>query len=143
MNLKQRLCPLSPLNMRSFSLYSLGLLVGIGLIACGSPEVPLTRPPQNAFRVEEPVTTPPTTDPLIATLLEREATELPSVLALAAQFWGLTWPPEPPILQITARFFGLDWPPAPPEAETDESTVIDEARSAAERSYLSFLSSTD
>ncbi len=104
--------------------YSLSLVLGLGLVACGNPNVPLTQPPPGAFIVAEPTVaalpTPPT-DPSIAALLAREATELPSVLALAAQFWGLTWPPEPPILLITARFWGIDWPPPLPEASPEPS----------------------
>jgi len=45
---------LGSLFMRSRGTATLYILLGLGLLGCGDPNVPLTQPPPDAFRVSTP-----------------------------------------------------------------------------------------
>lgn len=95
-------------------------IVGIGILTfgCGDPNVPLTQPPREAFRVSSPRPR--------RTLQDRTPKPSPtprlSLGQVTAQFFGIRWP-EPPLLFITAEFFQVAIPkPKPSPSAKPEKT---------------------
>lgn len=95
-------------------LYGLLLAGGLGLLGCGDPNVPLTQPPSDAFRVSTPrpprldlyPTPPPTPTPTPTPPL--------SLLELTARWLGIPWPPqETSLVRLSARFLEIPLPPKP------------------------------
>ncbi|MEN9251310.1 MAG: hypothetical protein Q6L58_02590 [Thermostichales cyanobacterium BF3_bins_165] len=75
--------------MRWLVLVILCLVLG----GCGNPNVPLTQPPADAFRVATPRPTP---------------TPVPLRLgSVTARFFNLPWLDRPSLLQVSAEFFGI------------------------------------
>lgn len=105
--------------------------MGLFLWSCGSPNVPLTRPPQNAFRVDS--TPEPSASVAVSDLANSDTPALNrTILSLTAGFFGETWPPQPSILTITARYFDLPWPPPPKEDDSTESETEPEDTSESD-----------
>jgi len=107
---------LGSLFMRSRGTATLYILLGLGLLGCGDPNVPLTQPPPDAFRVSTPrpprldlyPTPPPTPTPT--------PTPPPSLLELTARWLGIPWPPqrrEISPVRLSARFLEIPLPPNP------------------------------
>ncbi|MFS8868183.1 hypothetical protein [Synechococcus sp. H65.1] len=92
------------------------LASGLGLLGCGDPNVPLTQPPPDAFRVSTPrpprldlYPTPPPPPP-------STPAPPPSLLELTARWLGIPWPPpqrETSPLRLSARFLEIPLPPKP------------------------------
>ncbi|MGY2752938.1 hypothetical protein ACVW0Q_001232 [Thermostichus sp. MS-CIW-21] len=107
---------LGSLFMRSRGTATLYILLGLGLLGCRDPNVPLTQPPPDAFRVSTPrpprldlyPTPPPTPTPT--------PTPPPSLLELTARWLGIPWPPqrrEISPVRLSARFLEIPLPPKP------------------------------
>ncbi|MFS8819649.1 hypothetical protein NW805_04150 [Synechococcus sp. W60.1] len=95
-------------------LYGLLLAGGLGLLGCGDPNVPLTQPPPDAFRVSTP--RPPRLDlyPTPSPTPTPTPTPPPSLLELTARWLGIPWPPqETSLVRLSARFLELPLPPKP------------------------------
>lgn len=104
------------LFMRSRGTAALYILLGLGLLGCGDPNVPLTQPPPDAFRVSTPrpprldlyPTPPPTPTPT--------PTLPPGLLELTARWLGIPWLPqrrETSPVRLSARFLDIPLPPKP------------------------------
>lgn len=94
---------------------SLGLLVGI--YSCGDPNVPLTRPPENAFRVSSP--RPRRVDrPRDARSRSTPASRSGvSIAQITAEFLDIPWSTQaqpPSLLRVTAEFLQIPLPPPLP-----------------------------
>ncbi len=93
----------------------LQLLTGLGLVlgSCGDPNVPLTRPPNDEFRVSSP--RPPRQD---RTPTPRPSPTPRSTQAslgfITAQFLDVSWPDRRPLLDITAKFLQIPLPGSTP-----------------------------
>jgi hypothetical protein len=104
------------LNGNTARLAFLLLAGGLGLLGCGDPNVPLTQPPPNAFRVSTP--RPPRLD-LYSTpppMPTPTSTPLPGLLEITARRLGLLWPPqrrEISPVRLSARFLDISLPPKP------------------------------
>lgn len=119
--------------MRSRGTATLYILLGLGLLGgCGDPNVPLTQPPPDAFRVSTPrpprldlyPTPPPTPTPT--------PTPPPSLLELTARWLGLPWPPqrrETSPVRLSARFLEIPLPPKPrPSPQPSPSPEAEERK---------------
>jgi len=104
------------LNGNTARLALLLLAGGLGLLGCGDPNVPLTQPPPNAFRVSTP--RPPRLDlyPTPPPMPTPTPTPLPGLLEITARWLGLLWPPqrrEISPVRLSARFLDISLPPKP------------------------------
>jgi hypothetical protein len=104
------------LNGNTAQLALLLLAGGLGLLGCGDPNVPLTQPPPNAFRVSTP--RPPRLDlyPTPPPMPTPTPTPLPSLSEITARWLGLLWPPqrrEISPVRLSARFLDISLPPKP------------------------------
>ncbi|MEN9225218.1 MAG: hypothetical protein Q6M54_07095 [Thermostichus sp. DRC_bins_24] len=100
-------------------LWSLLLAGGLGLLGCGDPNVPLTQPPPDAFRVSTP--RPPRTDlyPTPTPLPTPTPTPPPSLLEVTARWLRFPWPPqrlETSPVRLSARFLAISLPSPPPRS---------------------------
>jgi hypothetical protein len=107
---------LGSLFMRSRGTATLYILLGLGLLGCGDPNVPLTQPPPDAFRVSTP--RPPRLDlyPTPPPMPTPTSTPLPGLLEITARWLGLSWPPqrrEISPVRLSARFLEIPLPPKP------------------------------
>jgi hypothetical protein len=103
-------------NRGTKRLCSLLIAGGLGLLGCGDPNVPLTQPPHDAFRVSTP--RPPRTDlyPTPTPLPTPTPTPPPSLLEITARWLQLPWPPqrqETSLVRLSARFLDISLPPKP------------------------------
>lgn len=111
------------------------LVAMLTLVSCGDPNVPLTQPPRDAFRVSSP--RPPRNlnarpSPSPPPTPQRG----PSLGAITARFFDLPWPvatpaPPPGLLQISARFLKIPLPtprPTPPTLDLDQLAISDQSR---------------
>jgi hypothetical protein len=104
------------LNGNTARLALLLLAGGLGLLGCGDPNVPLTQPPPNAFRVSTP--RPPRLDlyPTPPPMPTPTSTPLPSLSEITARWLGLLWPPqrrEISPVRLSAPFLDISLPPKP------------------------------
>jgi hypothetical protein len=91
-------------GMARLGQYALLGVVMLFLWGCGNPNVPLTQPPADAFRVATPRPPSPTATPMRLGLG-----------SLTARFFNLPWldTPPPSLLQLSAAFFGIPFPGEP------------------------------
>lgn len=100
-------------DVRSY-LSALILLGLLGLGSCGNPNVPLTRPPINEFRVSSP--RPPRVDRTKPPKPTPTPFLGPSLGALTATFFRIPWISQPQsssLVRITAQFLKIPLPPPP------------------------------
>ncbi|MDX2272667.1 MAG: hypothetical protein NW237_12090 [Cyanobacteriota bacterium] len=92
------------------------------LSACGNPNVPLTQPPQDAFRVTSPRPRRVDNTPTSRSTPPKDA-EQDALARLTAQFLGIDWPRQAArttasgsLVELTASFLQIRWPsPAAPK----------------------------
>ncbi len=105
------------------------------LLSCGDPNVPLTQPPRDAFRVSSP-RPPRNLNPRPSPSPPPTPQSGPSLGAITARFFDLPWPgaaptPPPSLLQLSARFLKIPLPtprPTPPSFDLSQLAISDQSR---------------
>ncbi len=107
-------------------------LIGLGCLmvvwGCGDPNVPLTRPPENAFRVSSP--RPRRIDrPNTRSRPSPQPRSGPAIAQITAEFLGIPWSPSATsvsLLRPTAEFLQIPLPPPlpSPSPEADSGSPL-------------------